>query len=284
MALLDHLRSALDALSPAEQRVARLVLADPRAFVSMPVTEIARQCKVSSPTVVRFCRSLGHEGLSDFKLKLAASLGRSGVPFVHQAVSVGDTCRELVDKVVDNSTQALGDFRNTAGLRSIEHTIDTLARTIAAGRRIEFYGVGNSGIVAMDAQHKFFRMGCHSAAYTDGHLQVMGAAMLTPEDTAVIFSNSGRSRDLLDAAELARKQGAATVAVTASGSPLAKLARIHIAADHPESYEEYSPMVSRLLHLVIVDVLTTGVALRLGPELQPRLHVIKKTLRSKRYR
>jgi len=100
----------------------------------------------------------------------------------------------------------------------------------------------------------------------------------------VVISNSGRSRDLLDAIELARQHGVTTVAITSSGSPLASLAQIHIAADHPESYEEYSPMVSRLLHLVIIDVLATGVALQLGPELPARLHAIKRNLRSKRYR
>jgi RpiR family carbohydrate utilization transcriptional regulator len=283
MALTEQITRVLDELSSAEQRVAQAVLADPRAMVAAPVSEVAAKAGVSNPTVVRFCRSLGFEGWSDFKLKLAASLA-SGVPFVHQSVSHGDSCRELVDKIAGNSIEALRSFQASAGLRGIDQAIAALSRTVRAGRRIEFYGVGNSGIVAQDAQHKFFRMGCHTAAYADGHLQVIGATLLTPADCLVVISNSGRSRDLLDAIELARQHGVTTVAITSSGSPLASLAQIHIAADHPESYEEYSPMVSRLLHLVIIDVLATGVALQLGPELPARLHAIKRNLRSKRYR
>jgi len=283
MALTERITRMLDELSAAEQKVAHAVLADPRAMVAAPVSDVAAQAGVSNPTVVRFCRSLGFEGWSDFKLKLAASLA-NGVPFVHQSVSHGDSCRELVDKIVGNSIEALRSFQAGAGLRGIDQAIAALARTVRAGRRIEFYGVGNSGIVAQDAQHKFFRMGCHTAAYADGHLQVIGATLLTPDDCLVVISNSGRSRDLLDAIELARQHGVTTVAITSSGSPLASLAQIHIAADHPESYEEYSPMVSRLLHLVIIDVLATGVALQLGPELPARLHAIKSNLRSKRYR
>jgi RpiR family carbohydrate utilization transcriptional regulator len=117
----------------------------------------------------------------------------------------------------------------------------------------------------------------------------MSATMLKPGDCAVIISNSGRSRDLLDVAEIARKKGATVIVITASGSPLAHEAsngqnHILLAADHPEDADRYSPMVSRLLHLMIIDILTTGVALRLGSaELRPLLQEIKKNLRLKRY-
>jgi RpiR family transcriptional regulator, carbohydrate utilization regulator len=121
----------------------------------------------------------------------------------------------------------------------------------------------------------------------DGHVQMMSATMLQPGDCLVIISNSGRSRDLLDAAEIAHRKGATTILITASGSPLARLAggekQILLAADHPEDYDRYSPMVSRLLHLVIIDILTTGVALRLGEALRPMLAEIKRNLRTKRY-
>jgi RpiR family carbohydrate utilization transcriptional regulator len=122
----------------------------------------------------------------------------------------------------------------------------------------------------------------------DGHVQVMSATMLQPGDCAVVISNSGHSRDLLDAAEIARRKGATTIVISASGSPLAQMgqggaAQILLAVDHPEDYDRYSPMVSRLLHLMVIDILTTAVALRLPGELRPMLQEIKKNLRAKRY-
>ena len=42
-------------------------------------------------------------------------------------------------------------------------------------------------------------------------------------------------------------------------------------------------MVSRLLHLLMIDILATCVALRIGSPLQPRLQQMKTNLRSKRY-
>lgn len=285
--LLDRIKASIPALPPAEQRVAKLLLADPRAFATLPVAELSERAHVSKPTVVRFCRSVGYDGLADFKRKLAGSVNE-GVPFVHRAVDEDDKTSDIVVKVIDNAVSALLKYRNDAASHAFERAITALAEAGRHGKRIEFYGVGNSGIVALDAQHKFFRLGVHAAAVSDGHVQVMSATMLEPGDCAVIISNSGRSRDLLDVAEIARRKGATTIVITASGSPLAQMgqggaAQILLAVDHPEDYDRYSPMVSRLLHLMVIDILTTAVALRLPGELRPMLQEIKKNLRAKRY-
>jgi RpiR family carbohydrate utilization transcriptional regulator len=289
--MLDRIRASIPALPPAEQRVARLLLSDSRSFATLPVSELAERAHVSKPTVVRFCRSVGYDGLADFKLKLAGSVNE-GVPFVHRSVDDDDKAGDLIVKVIDNAVATMLRYRNAAAAPAMERAIEALAETgrhSSQGRRIEFYGVGNSGIVALDAQHKFFRLGVTAAAISDGHMQVMSVTMLKPGDCAVIISNSGRSRDLLDVAEIARKRGATVIIITASGSPLAQEARhgsnhILLAADHPEDADRYSPMVSRLLHLLIIDILTTGVALRLGSaQLRPMLQAIKKNLRERRY-
>jgi len=284
--MLDRIRASIPALPPAEQRVAKLVLADPRAFASLPVVELAERSHVSKPTVVRFCRSVGYDGLTDFKRKLAGSVNE-GVPFVHRSVDEDDKSGDIVVKLIDNAVSALLKYRNDAAGHAFERAIAALADAGLNGRRIDFYGVGNSGIVALDAQHKFFRLGVRANAVSDGHVQVMSATMLTHGDCAVIISNSGHSRDLLDVAEIARRKGATLIAITATGSPLAQVAhganQILLAVDHPEDFERYSPMVSRLLHLVVIDILTTAVALLLPGELRPMLQEIKKTLRAKRY-
>jgi RpiR family carbohydrate utilization transcriptional regulator len=284
--MLDRIRASIPALPPAEQRVAKLVLADPRSFASLPVTELAERSHVSKPTVVRFCRSVGYDGLTDFKRKLAGSVNE-GVPFVHRSVDEDDKSADIIVKVIDNAVSALLKYRNDAANHAFERAIVALAEAGRSGRRIDFYGVGNSGIVAQDAQHKFFRLGVHATAVSDSHVQVMSATMLQPGDCAVIISNSGHSRDLIDVAEIARKRGATLIVITASDSPLAQLTQsanqILLAVDHPEDFDRYSPMVSRLLHLLVIDILTTAVALRLPGELRTMLQEIKKNLRARRY-
>lgn len=280
--MLDRITASLSSLAPAEQRVGQLVLADPRAFARLPVRELAARDQVSKPTVVRFCRSMGYDGLADFKLKLAGSVSE-GVPFIHRSVDADDKTGDVLVKVVDNAVAAFLQYRNAASTSAIERASAALADTWHQRGRIEFHGAGNSGIVAQDAQHKFFRLGVTSLATSDGHIQVMSATLLGKGDCLVIISNSGRTRDLMDAADIARRNGATTIAITSSGSPLAAACQLHLAADHPEGYDRYSPMVSRLMHLLIIDVLATCVALRIGTALQPALEQMKNNLRAKRY-
>jgi RpiR family transcriptional regulator, carbohydrate utilization regulator len=281
--MLDRIRASLSSLAPAEQRVGKLVLADPRAFTNLPVSELADRSHVSKPTVIRFCRSMGYDGLTDFKRKLAGTVSE-GVPFIHRSVDALDKTGDVLVKVIDNTVAAFLKYRNDASTAAIEKAALALVDTCKNGRRVEFFGVGNSGIVAQDAQHKFFRLGLNAIAYSDGHMQVMSASILRPGDCVVVISNSGRTRDLMDACDIARKNGATTITITASGSPLAAAGHIHLAADHPEGYDRYSPMVSRLLHLMIIDILATCVALRIGgSNLQPMLQEMKNNLRSKRW-
>jgi RpiR family carbohydrate utilization transcriptional regulator len=281
--MLDRIKACLPSLAPAEQRVGKLVLSDPRNFAKQPVSELADRAHVSKPTVVRFCRSVGYDGLSDFKLKLIGSVSE-GVPFIHRSVDADDKTNDIMVKVIDNTVAAFLKYRNDASTLSIDKAVSALVQAYTQGKRIEFFGVGNSGVVAQDAQHKFFRLGMHTVAYSDGHMQVMSASLMQPGDCVVIISNSGRTRDLMDACDIARKQGATTIVITASGSPLAAAGHIHLAADHPEGYDRYSPMVSRLLHLLMIDILATCVALRIGGDkLQPLLREMKNNLRNKRY-
>jgi len=281
--MLERIKASLPSLAPAEQRVAKLVLADPRTFASLPVAELADRAHVSKPTVVRFCRSVGYDGLADFKRKLAGSVSE-GVPFIHRSVDTDDKTSDIMVKVIDNTVAAFLKYRNDASTGAIEKAAQTLVDTYRNGKRLEFFGVGNSGVVAQDAQHKFFRLGVNTIAYSDGHMQVMSASMLGPGDCVVIISNSGRTRDLMDSCGIARRNGASTIVITATGSPLASAGDIHLSADHPEGFDNYSPMVSRLLHLLIIDILATCMALRLGADVvQPRLREMKNNLRSKRY-
>lgn len=281
--MLDRIKACLPSLAPAEQRVGKLCLADPRAFAKLPVSELADRSHVSKPTVVRFCRSLGYDGLSDFKLKLAGTVNE-GVPFIHRSVDADDKIGDVMVKVIDNTVAAFLKYRNDASTMAIEKAVVALVQAYQAERQIQFFGVGNSGIVAQDAKHKFFRLGVNTTAYSDGHMQVMSASVLKAGDCVVVVSNSGRTRDLMDACDIARKNGAITIVITASGSPLASAGHIHLSADHPEGYDKYSPMVSRLLHLMIIDILATAVALRIGSAtLQPMLSEMRQNLRSKRY-
>jgi len=256
-AILTQIRRACSELSPAELRVAEQVLAHPRTVLNQPIVEIAKAAQVSQPTVIRFCRSLGCEGLSDFKLRLASGLTGT-VPITHVLVTNDDSMVELGTKVLGNTASAILQVRSHLNRDMIDRTVELLVKA----QRVEFYTVAQYGGVAQDAQYKFLRFGIPSAAYTDPRLQTLAVSVLKPGDVAVVISSGGRLPELLEVADIARQRGATVVAVTASQSPLARKADTVLAVDHVEDSATQVPMISRILQLLVIDILTVGVAMR----------------------
>lgn len=265
-AILSQVQRVLAGLSPAEQRVANHVLAHPRCTVNDPIAQIARAAEVSQPTVIRFCRSLGCEGLSDFKLRLAADLTGT-MPITHTHVTGADTMLELGVKVLGNTASAILQARDHLNRESIDRAV----QLIAAAQRVEFYAVGHYSVVAEDAQFKFLRMGVSSSAYTSHRLQMLAANLLGPGVVAVVISSSGRIAELLDVVEQAHQRGAMVIAITASQSPLARKADLALIVDHVEDVATQVPMISRILHLLMIDILVVGATLRRGVQSLPVL-------------
>ena len=258
--ILGQIRRAREQLSPAELRVAEHVLARPRDVLNEPIAEIARAAQVSQPTVIRFCRSLGCEGLSDFKLRLASGLTGT-VPVTHTQVQQDDSVVELGAKVLGNTASAILAVRSQLNRDMIDRAIGLLQDA----RRIEFFARSYYGVVAQDAQYKFMRFGLPCGVHVEPRLQQLAAELLSPGDVVIIISASGNLPELMAIAERARERGARVIAITAGQSPLARKADAVLIVDHVEDLATQVPMVSRILHLLMIDILAVGVAMRRNP-------------------
>jgi RpiR family carbohydrate utilization transcriptional regulator len=186
---------------------------------------------------------------------------------------------QIAEKMAETTHQTLQLFARKIDESRYKKALDRLEKCLKGRHRLIIFGVGSSGLVSMDAEHKFQRLGMHASAYRDGHLQVITASLCQPDDLVLVISNAGRSADLLEVTKLAQSRGTFTIAITSSHSPLSQIADLSLAADHAENYDLYSPMVSRILHLTLIDMLTTGLAIRLGPSLGKRLKNIKSNLK-----
>jgi RpiR family transcriptional regulator, carbohydrate utilization regulator len=264
-------------LRPSEQRLADYVLANPRAVLDLSMTELAARANASQPTIARFCQALGCSGFREFKIRLAQSVA-PGVSSVYRDIEPDESASGIVEKVFDRTLGALIEVRNNLSPNSVEQAVSLLAQAA----RVELYGAGGSGIAAQDIQHKFFRLGVPSVAYADPHTFTMSAALLGPRDVVVAVSNTGRTRDIVEAARTARANGAAVIAITHSHSPLAQLATVGLASNIVEETDVFSPMTSRLSHLAIGDILAVGVALQRGPQLMERIGKAKVSIMRRR--
>ena len=275
--ILRRIASARESLSPAEGKVAAVVLAAPAWVLQSTLSAVAARATVSDPTVIRFCRSLGLDGFQAFRLRLAQSLA-TGASLLYRDVDANDSAADLAVKVFERGARTLGDVSGQLVSDRLERAIGLLA----GARRIECYGLGSSGIVADDARHKFFRLGLQAVSYADAHVHGMAATMLTPADVVLAISSTGRTIDLISSVELAREAGAAVIGIAPPGSPLALRCEVALEISVDEDTDVYTPMTTRLAQLTLIDVLSIGVALRLGPGLAARLERARDSLRGKR--
>ena len=272
--MLTRVESIRHSLSLAEGRVADWVLSHPHQVVALPLAKIARAIGVSEPTVVRFCRTVGSRGFSDFKVRVAQNLARHQ-PLVHADVLADDDATDILAKVLGRSIRELSNVQQKLDATCIEEAASALLRA----QRIEFYGTGASGIVADDAQNKFFRLGIPCSAYRDPPGMLQSAAISDREYAIIAVSKTGHSEAVVEACKRARLTGATVIAVTSPGSPLAIVADIAILVDIDEDTGIYTPMSSRLAQLAVLDVLQVAYALKLGSKATAKLELAKAALR-----
>ena len=258
--LLGRIRIATTQLSRAERQVAEFLLKNPHDIVSMPIRVLAEACEVSEPTVVRFSLSMGFDGFKSFKLAFAKSLAM-GIPYLHVDVNQADSVPDVLSKVFDRTIATLMQVRNLANTKAFEAAVNLLA----TGKRIECYGLGYSGALAIDAQLKFFRFGIPTTVFCDAHLQAQSASLLNKDCVVVAFSRTGRTRDIIRNVRIAKNAGAKIIVLCASHAPLAQLADVHLTVDVEEDPDIYTPMTSRLAHLTYIDALAVAVTLVSGP-------------------
>ena len=276
--LLDRLRQRLEDLNRSERKVANVILEDPALATSLSIASLAQAASVSEPTVNRFCRNFGAKGYPDFKIKLAQSLA-GGTPYVTRAVEPGDSATQYTHKIFGATIAALDEAQRDIDITAVERMVDYLTQA----KQIHIFGLGASGAVAQDALHKFFRFNLPVMAYVDVLMQRMVAAACHTGDVVVIISYTGRTRELVDIARVAREAGAVVLGITAPNSPLASECTATLEIATPEDTDHYMPMTSRVIQLTLIDALATGVTLRRGEDFLPHLKKIKDSLRDTRF-
>ena len=254
--ILEVVRLTLPHFRKSELKVADRVLENPQSILNATLAEAAAVANVSEPTVIRFCTAVGCGGYPDFKLRLAHSLAL-GTLASQSVLGSKDSTEALIDKVFGYTISSLDWTRNRLDRKAVSDAIDLLS----TANSIEFFGLGASGIVALDAQQKFPLFGVPCGAQTDTHQQLMSASMMRPGDVAVVISNTGRTLATLEIARTARASGAKLIGITGSQSPLLLDCDVGIIVETLENTNIYTPTISRIAALVVIDLLSTAVGL-----------------------
>ncbi|MDR3497164.1 MAG: MurR/RpiR family transcriptional regulator [Ancalomicrobiaceae bacterium] len=245
-----------DELSRQERKVSEFVLSAPEEAMRLSLARLAEAVGVSEPTVLRFCRKLGCANLQEFRIKMA-SAEAIGLPATHAEIAPGSSMADIAARVLDFSVSNLDNLRRQIDTDALQRIVDLLI----GARSIHFWGNGASGIVARDAQQKFPLFGIPCLAETDSHQILINASTLSARDVVVVFSNTGRNSTMMPSVVAARANGASVVVVTSnSGSPLARAASLACCVPTLDNTDIYTPTISRIAALCVVDMLAIAVA------------------------
>lgn len=266
-------------LTKQEKRAVEFIRIHKDSIIHLSITDLALQSKVSESTITRLCVKLGYNGFQSMKINIAQEVVSSQAK-IHEELTTQDSTDQIIDKVFESALQAIQMTKSIMDSAAVSRCIDALA---AAGR-IVILGSGNSGAIAMDAHHKFLRIGLNAQGYTDGHMQLIAVSSLGENDVVIGISHSGSSIGIREGMELARERGATTVSITSYGvSPVSQAADIKLYTSAEEvKYRTYA-ISSRLAELAIIDTLYTGVSLKKGNEAVRNFELLEKALTVKKY-
>ncbi|CNH47650.1 DNA-binding transcriptional regulator HexR [Yersinia thracica] len=278
MNTLENIQNNLDLLSKSERKVAEVILASPQTAIHSSIATLAKLANVSEPTVNRFCRRLDTKGFPDFKLHLAQSLA-NGTPYVNRNVEEDDSVAAYTGKIFESTMASLDMAKNNLDIAAINRAVDLLTQA----KKISFFGLGASAAVAHDAMNKFFRFNIPIIYFDDIVMQRMSCMNSNEGDVVVLISHTGRTKSLVELAQLARENDATVIAITSRDTPLANEATLPLLLDVPEDTDMYMPMVSRIAQLTLIDVLATGFTLRRGAKFRDNLKRVKDALKESRF-
>jgi len=271
--LLEHLSDLIGTLRNSERKVAQLVADNPSFVMNSTMAGVADAAGVSEPTVMRFCTSLGFGGFQQFKISLAQTLAL-GIPATLSTIGREDSIEVLSTKIFDHTMSSLDRARRFLDPAEIERAVDAILESTS----LTFAGLGASAVIGLDAEQKSALFGVPCSAPSDPHQQFMAASTARSTDVIMAISNTGRTRSVVQVAETAQANGATVIGMSGEDSPLLAHCDIPLVVKTIEDTDMYTPTVSRLAGLVVIDILATSVALRRGQAHMDKLTTMKEGL------
>lgn len=273
------IRSLYSSFSKTEKKIADYVFANDDKIIYMSVTEFAENCKVGETSIVRFCRKINLKGYQEFKLVLARE-SVNPQENLHEKIYENDSIEEIIKKVTSVNIEALQNTSKVLSALAVNKAINA----ILAADKVDIYGVGASAFTAGDAKYKFMRIGIKCEFFSDPHLQCMSAVDLTKKSVALGISFSGSTKDTVDSLSLAKKAGAFTIAITNyEKSPITKYADAVLLTSAEETPLRSGALTSKIAQLQVLDVLYTGVALKIGERAHEMLNKTAEAVLPKLY-
>jgi DNA-binding MurR/RpiR family transcriptional regulator len=277
--VLTAIRTRYGEFSKAHKRIADVILSDYKEVITMSISDIARKAETSETTIMRFLKEIGFDSYQLFKVSLAQEIVEQPSNALYEDIEEGDSINQIKQKIIHSTTIAIEDIDKLNDEETIRHVVDSFERA----NKIFFFGVGASGAIALDAFHKFLRLGLNVGYSSDSHLMSIMCSHAGENDLIFAVSHSGESREIIDAITLAKDKGAKIISMTSyQNSTLAKLSDITLLSSTRETKYRPDAMTSRIVQCAIIDIVYVVFALRMGPKAIEKVNISRLAVAKKK--
>ena len=254
MSILIKLRENKD-FTANEEDIAKYIIKNFRNIRELDTNIIAAKTYTSNASVTRMCKKIGFNGFQDFKMKMieeVVSLENQEINFDNSDIDKKDSTAIIIEKL---NKLSISSLQETKLLQEVS-MIDSVVDLITEKEVIDFYGIGASHIVCLDAQYKFMRAGKIVNTFEGSDLQHVQAVNSNLKHLAILISYSGLTKEILDIAEILQEKEIETVSITGYGNnKLVKKCKYNLYVTSREALIRSAAIYSRISMLNLIDVL-----------------------------
>lgn len=256
MGVIIKINTMKNQLTSIEKRIAEYILKDPEAIKNLNTYQVAKNCKVSQASIVRFAKKLGFKGFPDFKLSLSQDIGNrkaeSHVNIIHEEIKPEDSFEIVGKKVAHANITAVNNTYEITDFKELENAV----KVIAQADKIMVVGVGFSGIVAKDFYYKLLELGKHAIMENDTHTQLSCLSSMGKNDLLFVISHSGKTVQMYDIAKVAKDRGIKIISMTSIvPNPISDLADIKLGTVEMKNNFRSTALSPRISQLTVVDMI-----------------------------
>ena len=249
MKYINTIESFYPSLSKQEKKIADYIFEKRGKISYQSLQEISGEINVGEATIVRFVKKIGFNGFQDLKLQIA----KEDHPIID------NNYEDYIDNIQSNINDTVSNTKSLVNKKQIDKVISCIDKA----ERVFLYGVGSSGIAAVELQNRLLRFGKLSNAFTDSHFQIMNASITNSRDLIIAISLSGATQDLIDSLVIAKKNKVKIISITNHIlSPVAKLSDKVLLTAGRETLLDGGSLIGKISQLYIIDILCTGYALK----------------------
>ena len=154
MSLIIRLRESIG-FTPNEIEVSRYIIENTEKILKMSSTELANKTFTSAATITRLCKKIDVESFQDFKIQLATEVNYFQINSIeiykNNEINKSDSLSDVMNKIISLSIDSLKETYILLTEKNLKDSINMIQKS----KILDFYGVGASHLVALDANYKF---------------------------------------------------------------------------------------------------------------------------------